>query len=344
MPRKTKKNTITSKSKTAKICSYNKRLLKDFLEYLASTQKSPGTIAGYQSDLLIFFTYGLEHLDNKPFYQVTKRDLIQYQNWLVNENGNSPARVRRLKAALSSLSNYIEAVLDDEEEYANFRAPIKKIASPVNTPVRAKTILSSSQLQDLLDYLVKREYYEAACMLALGMNSGRRKSELLRFRVDDFKEGNLVCDGALYKTSQPIRTKGRGMGKYLYAYTLAKGFKPYLDLWMQYREERGIESEWLFPHHKDFTRAKDVNTLSYYADKIFTQYLGVDFYWHSLRHYWTTSLLKAGLPERVCQSIQGWASADMVRLYDDTTVDEQLDQYFSGGELNIQPAKQLSEL
>lgn len=282
MPRKTKKNMITSKSKTAKICSYNKRLLKDFLEYLASTQKSPGTIAGYQSDLLIFFTYNLEHLDNKPFYQVTKRDLIQYQNWLVNENGNSPARVRRLKAALSSLSNYIEAVLDDEEEYANFRAPIKKIASPVNTPVRPKTILSSSQLQDLLDYLVTREYYEAACMLALGMNSGRRKSELLRFRVDDFKDDNLVCDGALYKTSQPIRTKGRGMGKYLYAYTLAKGFKPYLDLWMQYREERGIESEWLFPHHKDFTRAKDVNTLSYYADKIFTQYLGVDFYWHSL--------------------------------------------------------------
>lgn len=46
----------------------------------------------------------------------------------------------------------------------------------------------------------------------------------------------------------------------------------------------------------------------------------------------------------MCQSIQGWASADMVRLYDDTTVDEQLDQYFSGGELNIQPAKQLSEL
>lgn len=52
------------------------------------------------------------------------------------ENGNSPARVRRVKAALSSLSNYIENILDDE--YEDFRPIIRKIENPQNTPVREK--------------------------------------------------------------------------------------------------------------------------------------------------------------------------------------------------------------
>ena len=38
----------------------------------------------------------------------TKRNIVAYQNWLLNSNENSPARIRRLKAALSSMSNFID--------------------------------------------------------------------------------------------------------------------------------------------------------------------------------------------------------------------------------------------
>lgn len=88
--------------------------------------------------------------------------------------------------------------------------------------VRKKTVWSDEALDKLLDDLLASGQNKKACAVALAMCSGRRKAELCRFKVDDFKDENLVCGGALYKTSEPIQTKGFGLGKYIYCYTLAK--------------------------------------------------------------------------------------------------------------------------
>lgn len=47
-----------------------------------------------------------------------------------------------------------------------------------------------------------------------------------------------------------------------------------------------------------------------------------------MRHYFTTALAKANIPDSVIQSIVGWASADLVRVYDDRTTDSQIGKYF----------------
>ena len=140
MPRKTQQNNITSPELLEQINPDNKQLLEDYILYLESVQRSPKTIFSYKNDLEIFFVWLLQHAKNKFFVDITKRDIIAYQNWLLTVNKNSPARIRRLKSTLSSLGNYIEAVLD--EEYPEFRNFINKIESPVNTPVREKTVLS----------------------------------------------------------------------------------------------------------------------------------------------------------------------------------------------------------
>lgn len=329
MPRKTKMNDLTSPELVAKVNPDNLQLKNDFLEYLRSVQRSPGTIRGYENDLDIFFVFCMQRLGDKNFAKITKRDLVAFQNWLINENGNSPSRVRRIKSAISSLSNFVESILDDEEEFKNFRSIVRKIESPVNQPVRDKTVLSEEQLQSLLDKLTEEGKYGKACMLALAMFSGRRKSELVRFRVDDFKDENLVCGGALYKTSETMKTKGFGLGKYIYCYTLAKDFKPYLDRWLAQREQDGIESEWLFPNKEDPTRQMSPDTLNSWAIS-FSRILNVDFYWHCLRHAFCTRLVRAGLPENVIQEIIGWSSADMVRVYTDIDSEEQIGMWFNG--------------
>ena len=84
--------------------------------------------------------------------------------------------MRRVKSTLSSLSNYVENMLDDEFE--NYRPIVRKIENPVNEKVMVKTVLEEEQLQNLLDYLVEKQQFDKACMLSLAMNSGRRKSEL----------------------------------------------------------------------------------------------------------------------------------------------------------------------
>ena len=311
MGRKTKMNSITSPELLAQVNPENTQLLEDFKDYLRSVQRSETTIAGYENDIQIAFVWCLQHNNNTFFVNWTKRNIVAYQNWLLNSNENSPARIRRLKAALSSMSNFIESVLDDE--FPNFRNIINKVENPVNRPVREKTVWDDSELEALLDKLVERRDYEKACYLALAMYSGRRKSELCRFKISDFDEDKLVCGGALYK-SAPIKTKGRGGGKMINCYTLAKKFTPYLDMWRNRRLDKYGDSEWLFPDAKHPEEHIQISTINSWSNT-FSRLSGKPAYIHSLRHYFTTSLAKAGIPDGVIQSIVAWESSDMVQLY-----------------------------
>ena len=339
MARKTKYNNITSPEKLAQINKNNKNLHKDFLDYLKSIHRSEGTIKGYDNDLNIFWVWVMENLENKDFINITKRELVRFQNWLVEDNQNSPARVRRIKSAISSLSNYIEAILDEEEEFKGFRSIVRKVDNPTLQPVREKTIWEEGELLSLLDKLVENKKYEQACFVALAMYSGRRKAELARFKVSDFSDDKLVCDDALYKSS-PILTKG---GKMLECFTLAKKFKPYFDLWMNERSNKSIESEWLFPDPTNPKSARNIATFNSWANS-FSEMTGRDFYIHSLRHFYCTALLRAHIPDSVVVEIIGWSSSEMLKIYDDTPKDEKLSAYFKDGDIFVPDAKGLSDL
>lgn len=340
MSRKTKMNSITSPELLAQVNPDNKQLLDDFINYLRSVQRSETTISSYKNDIEIAWVWGLEHNKNIYFVDWTKRNIVAYQNWLLNTNENSPSRIRRLKAALSSLSNFICNVLDDE--YPNFKNIINKVENPVNKPVREKTVWEDSELEGLLTKLVEKKKYDKACYLALGMYSGRRKSELCRFKVSDFDDAHLTCGGALWKSS-PIKTKGMGGGKYICCYVLANKFRPYLELWIEERKRTGVESEWLFPEKQTPSEHVQISTVNSWA-RTYSNLSGKPCYIHSLRHYFTTSLARAGLPDSVIQTIVAWESSDMVRVYKDIDSDEEIGMYFKDGDIFIPEKKGLSDL
>ena len=340
MGRGTVYNQITSPEKIDKVNKENKMLMDDFLDYLESVGRASTTIKNYKADLQIFFCWCLDELDNKSFVKVTKREIARFQNHAMKVWGWSSNRLRTVKAALSSLGNYIESILD--EEYDGFRSIVRRVESPPKQVVREKTVWTDEELEALMDKLVERQEYDKACYIALGTYSGRRKAELCRFKVSDFAQDKLVCDGSLYK-SDPIKTKGRGNGKYIPCYTLAKKFKPYFDLWMNYRREKRIDSEWLFPRKHHPEEQLNISTIDSWTNE-FSQLSGKEFYSHSLRHAYTTSLAKAGIPDSVIQALVGWENADMVRLYDDTPKDEQIGAYFKNGEIVVKDAKSITEL
>lgn len=326
MARKTRHNEIVTPELLAQVNSENIQLLNEFVDYLKSLQRSNATIEQYVYDIHIAFVWNLQFNGNKFFVEWTKRNVVAYQNWLLNINGNSPARVRRLKAALSSLSNFIENVMDDE--FPQFRNIINKIESPINQPVREKSVFTEEQIKKLLDYLTEKKQYDRACVVALAVYSGRRKAELVRFKVSDFTSAHLVCDGALYK-SDPIKTKGRGVGgKLLNCFTLAKQFDPYLRNWLDYREQNGIESEWLFPSSTNPKEHMAISTLNSWTVS-FTKILGEDFYFHACRHFCTSAFKRAGIPDSVIQQYIGWEDISMVSVYNDLGADEELGMYFT---------------
>lgn len=340
MGRTTVYNNITSPEKISAINSENKMLMDDFLDYLESVGRAETTIKNYRADLLIFFCWCLDELDNKSFVKVTKREIARFQNHAMKVWGWSSNRLRTVKAALSSMGNYIESILD--EEYEGYRSIVRKVESPPKQTVREKTVWNDEEVESLLGKLTEAEEYERACFVALAAYSGRRKAELCRFKVSDFDDDKLVCGGALYK-SDPIKTKGRGGGKYIPCYTLAKKFKPYLDAWLTYRTEQGIDSKWLFPCKGAPDEQLRTTTVDGWANS-FSTLSGKDFYIHSLRHAYTTSLAKAGIPDSVIQSLVGWDSSDMVRLYDDTPKDEQIGAYFKDGDIAVKEGKSVSDL
>lgn len=337
-------NNIVTKEKYEKVNPKNIELGKDFLEYLKSIDRSPKTIEAYGYDLRIFWVWLLDYCDNKFFIDLKKREIAKFQNHCLTEYKWSSSRIRRVKATLSSLSNFVESILDDE--YEDFRPIIRKIENPVHNVVREKTIFTKDQLQGLLDNLVEHNKLDQACMLALAMYSGRRKSELPRMKVSYFTEDNVLY-GSLYKTPEKVKTKGRGSaGKMLDIYVLKNGFQPYLDMWMQYRKDNNIESEWLIPHKVNGEYIDEqipITMMDSWAES-FSRILGVPFYFHSLRHYFSTSLSEANVPDSVIQDIIGWDSAEMCRIYIDTPKDEKFAKYFDENGVKQVEQKNISDL
>lgn len=327
MGRKTKRNCICSEELLSQINDANKKLMYMFEEYLLSVDKSPCTIFQYRNDLNIFFCWNVIENNNKPFIQITKREFLKFQGRALSYWEWSPNRIHRVKSTISSLSNFIENILDEEDEYKGYHSVIRKIESPIKTPVRPKTILTDEELEWLLNTLVEHKAYKQACVLSLAMNSGRRKAELPRFKTWYFRDQDVLF-GSIYKTPELVKTKGRtSKGKLIYCYTLKHTFDPYLQLWMKEREEKGITSEWLFPKRYNPDEYISTDTLDGYAD-LFSKLLRKDFYWHAVRHWADTKLIKLNLPYNVIKDFFGWSTVDMVDTYNDLETDEIFAKYF----------------
>lgn len=155
-------NSHTSPELLAQVNPNNQQLLKDFIEYMDSIGKSDTTLIGYKQDLNIAFCWNLRFNDNKEFQLWTKHDIQRYQSYMVVECHVSPSRMRRLKAVLSSLSNFIEDMLD--EDYPQFRNTVNRIKSPPKCEVLEKTVISEEEIAYLLNVLIQRCEYQKACI------------------------------------------------------------------------------------------------------------------------------------------------------------------------------------
>jgi len=332
MGRGTVYNNLYTPEIWANVNPENKALLDDFVAYKRTSDKSPQTIEQYYQMIRLFFCWNYTYNNNKFFVDLKKRDLVRFFSYAVEVMGWSSNRTATVKSALSSMSNYIENILDDE--YEDFRNIVTKIETSVKQPVREKTVLSQEQVDDCLNKLVQAGKYQIACYMALACACGARKQELLRFKVDYFKD-EYIEFGCLYKTPEKIKTKGRSSkGKMIYKYTFVKMFKPYFDLWMDYRKEHGIESEWLFVVRdgEGGYRQASVASANNWCDVI-SDILGEPFYSHAARHRFVTMMKEAKLPDGVIVAIMGWETRNgsglsMVGIYSDLDESDMLADYF----------------
>lgn len=327
MARSTTYNNLYSEEIWNAVNKDNKTLLQEFIYYKRSSGKAESTTNQYFNMLRLFFIWNKQFNEDKFFKDITKRDLIRYINYMMFDLKSSSNRIRTVRSAISSLGEYMETMSDEVDEWEGYRNIALKIEVPKITTVRKKTVLDKEQIDECLNKLVENGYTQTACYMALAAACGARKSELLRFKCEYINEDRIKY--GMYVTPE-IVTKGNGReGKLLEKYVLINQFKPYYDLWMKERKEKGIESEWMFVtvDKNNVAKKADVHIADYWAE-IISKYMNCDFYFHSLRHYWTTSLKKQNIPDTVIQVLQGWASVNMVNIYSDIKVDDILGEFF----------------
>ncbi len=342
MGRTTVYNKLTTQEDIDNILEANKNLVLDFLGYLESVDRSPKTIIQYKSDLNIFFVWNLKFNGNKFFADIKKRELVRWQTYCLNQLQWSPKRLRRVKSAVSSLSNYIENIVmddgDEEEEFKNFKPIVRKIESPENIAIRDKTIFNDEEVQHLLDVLVEQKEYEKACAIAISAYSGMRRSELLQMKISFFTDDKLINNGSMYRTEK-IRSKGRGKnGKPISKYILV-GAKKYIDMWLDERNKLGITNEELFVarHDNVWTARK---TFDNWYPRL-SEIVGKPFYLHSLRHFLNTKLVESNIPVEVIRTFFEWSDAQMVSYYCDSDMTEEFDKYFTSEGIVTQDEQKL---
>ena len=316
--RDTYRKVITSPELTEQINPENKKLMERFLKNFA-TRRSPKSVVTYRSNLTIFFTWNLLENDNISFIEAKKRDLMDFFDYCVTELQWSPNRFAQCHSSLSSFSTWIENVYDDK--YPEFRNLLPKIDKPSKELVRKKSVFTKEELDGLMEYLGGIDRPQEQCLLALAMASGARVSELARFTTTMIDEDHTEFDGLFLETTEEMQVKGRGVnGKQIVRYIIKDIFLPYYKQWLPIREE--IMKRNHKTHDYIFIRQDgepaQVSTFRSWMEK-WDRALDKHLYAHSLRHFWTTYLLAAGLEKELVQELQQWSSDTLVSLYNDAT-------------------------
>jgi integrase len=326
MPRQTNKIKITTPELISQINPENIKLSKQFLRE-KNTRCSDVTILNYASDLNIFFVWSLLNNDNKFFIDIKKLELSEFFSYAVETLRWNSARFGRMKSTLSSFSNFIAKYYD--EEFPKFRNLILKVVESMpRSIIREKTILTEIQIKSVLKHFTETDIdIQLACWFALAISSGSRFSELLRFTVDLIDIDNTAFEDIFLETVKPIKTKGRTKtGKLIKKYIIKDMFLPYYELWLLERNKLVKNNIHNFMFVKNNGEPAQESTARKWVTKI-GEFLEIPFYAHSARHFYTSYLVKCGIPSELIIELSGWTDTKMVSVYDDAEAkDKKWDQ------------------
>jgi len=289
----------------------NKQLVKEFMEYISATDKSPDTKKSYLHNLKLFFQWVMNERENKFFADLKKRDFMSWLSYLVDTQQLSPSRVRQLRSTVSSLSNFCENVLGDEDiRFENYRNLILKIPAPPLEAVREKTYLSDEQVNQLLDWLEEQKAWKHCLYIAISFGTGARKGEVRQFKRSDFDKENL--QNGMYKTSVK-RAKGRGrQGKQRIFLVPSEMVDKYLDLYFATRID---DLDDLFvSKYKGVISPVSENTFNNWCNK-YSKYLGVPVYPHCYRSSIATVLKERGKDTTKIQRMLGHKDLSTTMIY-----------------------------
>lgn len=211
-------------------------------EFVSVQNHSPQTKKQYLSGLRQFGWYLKDSMNNKFLYKVTKRDFLRYISYLRDNRKMSSSAMGFKKACVSSLCNFIENVVADEDEnYKLFRNFTRGLpAIPKNT-VYEKVKITYDDYLEMMRVLENDENYLGMAWLATAFNVGGRRSEIVQFKTEIVNYP--IAENATFIYTHNVRLKGPGEDGKIEPYMMNREALKYIAMWL---EKRGYEHEHIF--------------------------------------------------------------------------------------------------
>lgn len=244
----------------------HRNLVSEFLEVNSFRDK---TRKQYTSNLLQFFWWVHTSLNGKKLYKITKRDFLRYISFLKNRNMSSSA-MNLKKASVSSLCNYIENVVaEDDENYEKFRNFTRGLPPIPKTQTYDKVKVTYEDYREMMKVLEGDENYLGMAWLATAFNVGARKAEIIQLKSEIVNYE--IPEGQNYVLSNIVVAKGRGEGKHV-QYMVNMEAIEYIKLWL---DKRGYEHEDIFTtrYGGEIKRISE-SWSSWFCDEVLSDILG----------------------------------------------------------------------
>ena len=209
-------------------------------EFLDANSFRDKTKKQYHSTLRQFFWWVHTSLNGKKLYKITQRDFRRDPSFLKNR-GMSSSGIALKKASVSSLNNYLENVVaEDDPNYKTFRNFTRGLPAIPKTVTYEKVKVTYDDYKLMMDTLEEDENYLGMAWLATAFNVGGRRAELVQFKTEllDYP----INEDQSYVMSHKVFGKGKGEGKVLEYMVNLEAIK-YMKLW---HEKRGYDHEYIF--------------------------------------------------------------------------------------------------
>lgn len=295
-------------------------------EYISVQNHSPATKKQYVSGLRIFGYFMLKSMNNKPFYKITKRDFLRYISYLRDDRKLSSSALNFKKACVSSLCNYIENVVaDDDDNYKSFRNFTRGLPSIPRNKVYEKVKVTYEEYQEMMKVLESDENYLGMAWLATAFRVGARRSEILQFRTEilDYK----FPEGQNYILSHIVRGKGKSTDGKPLEYMIPLDVIPY---WKKWLEVRGYESEYVFTSkYGNEIRPVSTSWADYFCSEVLSNILGRRINVHIFKNSCITYLLESGIDiNLVSRFVAHHENVSTTQIYDLRDFEEEKNQIF----------------
>jgi len=283
------------------------RLIVDFLDDCQLRDMAPGTVVNYRSNLRIFSSFLKER--NISIKKVDFRVLREFLDYLKNERGDSMKRVANYFSAISSFFDYIivEGIVS-----GNPVPPVRKRylrSYKKQAPQGFRRAISVEEMAMLVYSILDPKYKALAVLFA---KTGIRRGELIRIDVDDieWKDLSIMLKPCAKRSNRKV----------FFDDECARVLKR----WLERRSKLGYDSDKgpLFISKKGtrLQRAQITRKVKAYAEKVGlhnpeSEKLEDRFSPHYCRHWFTTWLLRNGMPREYVKELRGDSRRDAIDIY-----------------------------